>query len=478
MKKLSVLCLMVVVLGVMAGTAYSQEKTDAALKEKEYKVGVDDVLDISVIKPQPFSSTVTVAPDGAITFPYIGSVHVKGMSLPDIQEEIQKRLSDGYVEYPIVSVSLRQSLSRKFTIYGEVLRPGAFPVEEDMTLLDAITIGGGLTVPGSTGRAKIVHPAEGGRPQIIELNITDILNGVAEDVVISPGDKIAVSVDKFLVYGQVLRPGAFPAEQNMTLIHAITMAGGFTSPGSSGKVKLLRPAQASSKPSAEKADQLSQLWKDHKNNSDKIIKDGKFQILEADIASILKGDHQDVFVRPGDTVVVSLDKFYISGQVQRPGSYPVEETMILPHAISLAGGFVDPNTKGTVKLLRPNESGEQSAVVESDITSILEGYHQDVKVLPGDTIVVSADKFFVYGEVQRPGMYPLETSTTPLTAITMAGGFTKFGSASRVKILRLNEQYNLYDTINVDIKDVISGYSKADVVLKSGDVVVVEEGRF
>ena len=61
----------------------------------EYKVGVDDILDINIIQPEQMALTATVSPDGSITFPYIGRVDVKGKTPAEIQEEIQRRLADG-----------------------------------------------------------------------------------------------------------------------------------------------------------------------------------------------------------------------------------------------------------------------------------------------------------------------------------------------------------------------------------------------
>src|SRR5262245_57177063 len=66
----------------------------AAEAAKDYMVGVDDILDIGVIKPETIAYTVTVSPDGAITFPYIGNVRVQGHTLSTIQDEVQKRLAD------------------------------------------------------------------------------------------------------------------------------------------------------------------------------------------------------------------------------------------------------------------------------------------------------------------------------------------------------------------------------------------------
>ena len=95
----------------------------------EYRVGVDDVIDISVLKPEEILASVTVTPDGMISFPYIGTLRVQGMALHEVQDEITRRLSDGYLKYPVVSVALKESRSRKFFVYGEVIKPGGYPIE-------------------------------------------------------------------------------------------------------------------------------------------------------------------------------------------------------------------------------------------------------------------------------------------------------------------------------------------------------------
>ena len=501
----------------------------------EYKVGVDDVLDISVIKPEKIESTAVIAPDGTVTFPYIGNVHVEGLSLPAIQDEIQRRLANGYMEYPLVSVSLKATRSKKFTIYGQVVRPNAYPVQEGMTILRAITEAGGFIVPGSTGKVKLLRPQGPGREaEVVESDINAILNGAVQETVL-PGDTVIVMVDKFFVYGQVNKPGAYPVEENMTILHAITVAGGFIQSGSTGRVKLFRPHAVNNEFKVIESDIKDILSGANQDitilagdtivvSADKFFvsgqvnrpgaypveenmtllqaitvaggfmesgSTGKVKLLrkedvgsesvvsECDIKAVLNGMNKSVFVLPGDTIVVSADKFFVSGQVVRPGVYPAEENMTLLRAITLAGGFVESgSTAGKVKLLRPKSDGGEFEMLETDITAVLSGTSHSVMVLPGDTIVVSSDKFFVYGEVMRPGMYPLETRTTALTAISMAGGFTKFGSANRVKILRVNGESGAYDAVMVNINDILAGNSKADVVLEPRDIVVVSEGVF
>lgn len=513
----------------------AQFKTIKGVKQqKEYQVGVDDILDINVIKPTPIVNTVTVAPDGAITFPYIGNVQVKGLTLPEIQKEIQDRLADGYMEYPIVSVSLRQIRSKKFTISGQVARPGSYPVEENMTLLSAITIAGGFIEARIAGKVKVLRPLENvDEFQVIETDITSLLNGKKRDILILPADTIIITVDKFFISGQVARPGSYPVEEEMTLLQAITAAGGFVQTKSTGVIKLLRPtASVNDRTSVTEMDIKSVLDGKYQDvfvqAQDTIVvsqdnffiygevsRPGKYALetsstaltaismaggiigagatgkikifrpkngvsvdtIELDIAEVLSGEKRDVLIERDDTLVVSADKFYVSGQVSQSGAYPVKAGMSLLNAITAAGGFLD-QVSGKVKLLRNNGKNEKFVVLDTSSASILDGAFQDVNVLPNDTIVVSANKFYIYGEINRPGMYSLENGTTVLTAISIAGGFTKFGSPARVKVLRMNKELGWYDTINININNVISGSATADAILQQGDIVVAFDGVF
>jgi polysaccharide export outer membrane protein len=86
--------------------------------------------------------------------------------------------------------------------------------------------------------------------------------------------------------------------------------------------------------------------------------------------------------------------------------------------------------------------------------------------------------FFVYGEIEKPGTYQLDEKTTVLKAITIAGGLNKFGSASRIKILREKENDAGYDAIKVNLKSMMEGSSQDDILLKPGDIVVISEGVF
>jgi polysaccharide export outer membrane protein len=164
-----------------------------------YTVGVDDILDINILQPETLVSAVVVAMDGSISFPYIGNVQVKGLTLSQIKELIEVKLSEGYMKYPVVSVALRESRSKKFFVYGEVLKPGAYPMDDNMTVLKAISMAGGFTKYGSSSRVKVMKPKTG-QPGYdnVKININAIMDGDAKsDVQVGQGDIIVVSEGVF-----------------------------------------------------------------------------------------------------------------------------------------------------------------------------------------------------------------------------------------------------------------------------------------
>jgi polysaccharide export outer membrane protein len=161
-----------------------------------YRVGIGDILEITVVGHNDLDSTVAVAPDGTISFPLIGTVEVKGKPITEINSLIENTLKDGYIKYPQVATSLKESKSKKFYIYGEVVSPGSYQYTDDVTVLKAVTMAGGLTRFGSESNIKILKSNGGAKGyEITRVNLKDITRGgdKAKDVVIEPGDVIIVS---------------------------------------------------------------------------------------------------------------------------------------------------------------------------------------------------------------------------------------------------------------------------------------------
>lgn len=161
----------------------------------KYTVGVGDIIEISILKPEQTTTRVTVSPGGEISVPYLGSIKVQGRTINEIQRTIQYRLAHGYLKYPVITVSLIESRSRNFTISGEIVNPGTYPLRDNTTVLKAISIAGGFTRFGSSSKVKILRPRKDKPGYIkIKVNLKAIMDGDAEaDIEIQPGDIIVIS---------------------------------------------------------------------------------------------------------------------------------------------------------------------------------------------------------------------------------------------------------------------------------------------
>jgi polysaccharide export outer membrane protein len=449
MKRLPGIILIVWGLLVYAPEGWTQSAADM----QEYTVGADDILEINVLQPEKLTVTATVSPDGAITFPYIGNVQVKKMSLTQIQEEIQAKLSDGYMKYPLISVILKESRSRKFFVYGDVNKPGAYSMEQNTSVLKAISIAGGFSKNSPSSKVEVLRPRQGEAGyEKTDVDIKAVMKGNARaDILLNPGDTIIVSEGKFFVYGDVNKPGVYSMEDQISVLKAVSLAGGFSKNASNSKVKLLRRKEQN---------------------------EGQ-ETIAVDIKAALKGNPgADMALLAGDTVIVSEGKVFVYGEVAKPGVYSMEDDMTVLKAISLAGGFSKNASSSRVKVMRQKKDREGQETIEVNIKEIMQNApEKDMPLQPGDTVLISEGKFFVYGEVTRPGVYYMEDNITVLKAIAIAGGLSKFGSSGKVKILRPLQDGG-YDTYRVNIKDIMDGSAESDIMLQPGDTVVVMEGLF
>lgn len=162
--------------------------------ENIYTIGIDDILEIKLLQPDEITSRVTVSPDGFISFPFIGIVKAVDMTLPALQKEIEARLDAEYMAYPVVYVVLVESRSRKFFVYGEVIKPGTYSLEENTTVLRAISMSGGFSKYGSSSRVKLLRTKKDQTGyKSIKINIKAVMNGETQaDILLQSGDILVV----------------------------------------------------------------------------------------------------------------------------------------------------------------------------------------------------------------------------------------------------------------------------------------------
>ena len=111
----------------------------------EYRVGAQDLLEISVFQVNDLNRTVRVNSNGQISLPLIGVVQAGGNTVQELEALIASKLTDGYLQSPQVSVFVKEFTSQRITLEGAIKNPGIFPVTGKMSLLQAIALGGGVT---------------------------------------------------------------------------------------------------------------------------------------------------------------------------------------------------------------------------------------------------------------------------------------------------------------------------------------------
>lgn len=165
----------------------------------DYQIRPTDILDISVFQEPDLKSTLRVSNEGTVTFPLIGIVSVGGLTPHDVADAIQHRLAGGYLINPQVTVTVTEFSKRRFTILGEVQKPGSYdiPDEQKVSILQAIGMAGGYTRIANPNRVTLMRQS-GEKASTYEFNAKKMANGTSEaDFVIQPGDVITVAESDF-----------------------------------------------------------------------------------------------------------------------------------------------------------------------------------------------------------------------------------------------------------------------------------------
>ncbi|MGH7233609.1 MAG: polysaccharide biosynthesis/export family protein [Nitrospiraceae bacterium] len=177
-------------IGNSMGAAASEK--ESLVVTSEYRIGPEDVLEISVWRNSDLSKMVTVRPDGRISLPLIGDIQASGLSPIELTAALTARLKE-YLETPTVSVMLQEVNSYSIYVVGQVQRPGRFFLKSKTTLLQAITLAGGFTPKAERNRMVILR-WKGGNEVKLNASYQDIVirDQSDQNVILKPGDTIVV----------------------------------------------------------------------------------------------------------------------------------------------------------------------------------------------------------------------------------------------------------------------------------------------
>jgi len=247
----------------------------------DYKIGPQDLLDISVFGVDELNRTVRVSENGRITLPHLGEIDVEGLNKTELETKLKQLLGETLLQDPQVTVFIQEYQSKKVSVLGAVQNPGTYELLGRQTLLQIISKAGGLTDLAGDN-IFVIRELEGGKSTSLTISIDELFfKANAElNIALQPNDVINVPVDKIVkiyVMGQVTSPGALEVKRSQipTLLQAIAHAGGFAQRASKGSVLIKRTKE-----------------------------DGKEEQIKVNVKDIIKGKRKDIQLKENDTVVV------------------------------------------------------------------------------------------------------------------------------------------------------------------------------
>jgi polysaccharide export outer membrane protein len=163
-----------------------------------YNIHTQDTLILTFPLSPELNQTVTVQPDGFINLQSAGSLHVQGLTVPEVTAVIQKAYV-GILHDPIINVDLGDFQKPYFTVSGQVAKPGQYELHSDITVAEALAIAGGMTMMTAKTQVFLFHRTSQNLFEVKRVNMKAILSGkhANEDATLLPGDMIYVP-EKFI----------------------------------------------------------------------------------------------------------------------------------------------------------------------------------------------------------------------------------------------------------------------------------------
>ncbi len=155
-------------------------------------MGAGDLFDVRIFGEKDLTGAYRVASDGTIDFPLVGTISVEGLTATEVGDKLESLLADGeFLVNPQVSILVKEYNSKKVSVFGQVKKPGTFPYQDSMTVVEAISLAGGFTSMAKTANTTVIR-GEDDAQRRYRVPVEDIGRGRAANFLLRPGDIVFV----------------------------------------------------------------------------------------------------------------------------------------------------------------------------------------------------------------------------------------------------------------------------------------------
>ena len=380
---------------------------------QNYVLGPGDQLIIDVYGDTQKSESLTVSPDGDVTVPDYGPVHVSGLTVAAAQSRIRSRLGSYYSSSEI-KVALGQTRTIMVNVMGEVKTPGTYTVSAFATVFHALYMAGGVNDLGTLRNIKVYRQGK----LISTVDVYQfILNGrLAGNVRLADNDVIQVGTYDAIVdiTGRVKRPMAYELRENESLATLLNYSGGFASDAYKKSLRVLR-----------------------KNGRMKSV----FNVEEFERNAFKMADGDSVIV---DSIYNRYENMVeVKGAVYRPGLYQLGDKVTSIRTLLENADGVTEEAMTSRAVLRRMKANRTQEVLSVDLKGILDGSaadmpleNEDVLFIPTMAEHMNLRTLTIEGEVIFPGTYEYADKMTIEDLILQAGGLTDAASTVKVDVAR------------------------------------------
>ena len=426
---------------------------------QNYVLGPGDQLIIDVYGASQETVTLTVSPDGDITVPDFGPVHVSGLTVSTAQSRIRSKLGS-YYESSSIKASLGQTRTILVNVMGEVRTPGTYTLSAFATVFHALYMAGGVSDIGTLRNVKVFRQGK----LISTVDIYEfILNGrLAGNVRLADNDVVQVGTYDCIVdiTGRVKRPMAYEMRKNESLSTLLKYSGGFTGDAYKKTLRVLR-------------------------------KSGRMKSVH-NVEEFELGEFK---VDDGDSIIVDsiIDRFEdmveVKGAVFRPGMYRLGEKINSVRSLIEGADGVTEEAMTSRAVMRRMKANRTQEVISIDLEGILNGSVADVSLENEDVLFIptlaehqNLRTLTIDGQVIFPGTYEYASDMTIEDLILQAGGLTDAASTVKIDVSRrihdpeaLNADLELSKTFSFSLKKDFSTDEDRKFTLEPYDIVQVRK---